>query len=70
VLADAQGNYVLIVNDKHETERRAVRVADTTADGLVIDEGLKGDERIIGTAGGFLRAGERVAVAGEPGAKP
>jgi RND family efflux transporter MFP subunit len=63
VLADAQGNYVLIVNDKNETERRAVHVADTTAEGFVIDSGLKGDERVIGTAGGFLRAGEKVRVA-------
>ncbi|HSC08565.1 MAG TPA: efflux RND transporter periplasmic adaptor subunit [Steroidobacteraceae bacterium] len=63
VLADAQGNYVLIVNDKDETERRAVHVADTTAEGFVIDSGLKGDERVIGTAGGFLRAGEKVRVA-------
>jgi RND family efflux transporter MFP subunit len=63
VLADAQGNYVLIVNDKDETERRAVHVADTTAEGFVIDSGLKGDERVIATAGGFLRAGEKVRVA-------
>ena len=70
VLADAQGNYVLVVNDKQETERRAVHVADTTADGFVIDSGLKGDERVIGTAGGFLRAGERVAVAEPASAKP
>ena len=69
VLADAQGNYVLIVNDKDETERRAVHVADTTADGFVIDSGLKGDERVIGTAGGFLRAGEKVRVA-QAGAQP
>jgi RND family efflux transporter MFP subunit len=70
VLADAQGNYVLIVNDKQETERRAVHVADTTADGFVIDSGLKGDERVIGTAGGFLRAGEKVRVAAQAGAQP
>ena len=70
VLADAQGNYVLVVNDKQEAERRAVHVADTTADGFVIDSGLKGDERVIGTAGGFLRAGERVAVAEEASAGP
>ncbi len=70
VLADAQGNYVLIVNGQQQTERRAVRVADTIADGIVIDEGLKGDERVISTAGGFLRAGERVAIAAQPGAQP
>jgi RND family efflux transporter MFP subunit len=63
VLADAQGNYVLVVNDKDETERRAVHVADTTPEGFVIDSGLKGDERVVGTAGGFLRAGEKVRIA-------
>jgi RND family efflux transporter MFP subunit len=70
VLADAQGNYVLIVNDKQETERRGVHVSDTTADGFVIDSGLKGDERVIGTAGGFLRAGERVVVADQASQQP
>jgi len=70
VLADAQGNYVLIVNAEQKTERRAVHVADTTADGIVIDTGLKGDERVISTAGGFLRAGEKVAIAAAPGTQP
>ncbi len=70
VLADAQGNYVLIVNAEQQTERRSVHVADTTVDGFVIDSGLKGDERVISTAGGFLRAGEKVAVASPEGATP
>jgi RND family efflux transporter MFP subunit len=69
VLADAQGNYVLIVNDKDETERRGVHVSDTTTDGFVIDSGLKGGERVIGTAGGFLRPGEKVKVAAAAGAE-
>jgi RND family efflux transporter MFP subunit len=70
VLTDAQGNYVLIVNAEQTTERRAVTVADTTATGIVIGEGLQGDERVISTAGGFLRPGEKVAVVGEAGARP
>jgi HlyD family secretion protein len=70
VLADEQGNYVLIVNAEQMTERRAVRVADTIAAGIVIGEGLQGDERVIGTAAGFLRAGEKVAVAAEQSARP
>jgi RND family efflux transporter MFP subunit len=70
VLADAQGNFVLVVNDKSETERRGVRVSDTTPDGIVIDEGLKGDERVIATAGGFLRAGERVTVSDQASTQP
>jgi len=70
VLADEQGNYVLVVNAEQMTERRAVRVADTIAAGIVIGEGLQGDERVISTAGGFLRAGEKVAVAVEQDARP
>jgi RND family efflux transporter MFP subunit len=70
VLADEQGNYVLIVNAEQVTERRAVSVADTTAAGIVIGAGLEGDERVISTAGGFLRAGEKVAVAAGESARP
>ena len=70
VMADEQGNYVLIVNAEQMTERRAVSVADTVAAGIVIGEGLQGDERVISTAGGFLRAGEKVAVAAGQSAQP
>jgi RND family efflux transporter MFP subunit len=63
VLSDAEGTYVLVVNDKSEAERRAVRVANTIPEGLVISAGLKGDERVIATAGAFLRIGEKVRVA-------
>lgn len=70
VLADQKGNYVLIVNAEQQAERRDVRVADTIAEGIVIGEGLQGDERVISTAGGFLRAGEKVAVATEQSTQP
>jgi RND family efflux transporter MFP subunit len=70
VLADQRGNYVLIVNAEQQAERRDVRVADTIAEGIVISEGLQGDERVISTAGGFLRAGEKVAVATEQSTQP
>jgi RND family efflux transporter MFP subunit len=63
VLSDAEGTYVLVVNEKSEAERRAVRVANTIPEGLVIAEGLTGDERVISTAGAFLRIGEKVRVA-------
>ena len=70
VLSDEQGNYVLIVNAEQKAERRAVRVADTISEGIVIAEGLQGDERVVTTAGGFLREGEQVAVAPEKSAQP
>ena len=63
VLSDSQGTYVLVVNGDSKAERRAVRVADTISEGLVISDGLKGDERVIATAGAFLRIGEKVRVA-------
>jgi RND family efflux transporter MFP subunit len=61
VLADAKGAYVFIINAKNEVERRAVRVIDTTAAGVVVGSGLTGSERIVTTAAGFLREGERVS---------
>ena len=70
VLSDEQGNYVLIVNAEQKAERRSVRVADTISEGIVIAEGLQGDERVVTTAGGFLREGEQVAVAPEKSAQP
>lgn len=63
VLSDAEGTYVLIVNSENKTERRAVRVANTVPEGLVIGEGLTGNERVVSTAGAFLRPGEPVKVA-------
>ena len=62
VLSDARGTFVLIVSAENKAERRAVRVASTVPEGLVIAEGLKGDERVITTAGAFLRPGEAVKV--------
>ncbi len=63
VLSDADGAYVYVVNDKNQVERRAVRVANTVPEGIVIGSGLTGNERIVATAGAFLRPGERVDVA-------
>jgi HlyD family secretion protein len=61
VLADAKGAYVFIINAKNEVERRPVRVIDTTATGVVVGAGITGSERIVTTAAGFLREGERVS---------
>jgi HlyD family secretion protein len=63
VMADASGSYVLVVNAAGKVERRAVRVSGTTEKGVVIAAGLSGDERVVATAGGFLRDGESVKVA-------
>jgi RND family efflux transporter MFP subunit len=63
VLSDTNGTYVYIVNSENKVERRSVRVAGTIAQGIVISEGLSGKERVVATAGGFLRPGEQVEVA-------
>jgi HlyD family secretion protein len=63
VLSDEGGTYVLVVNASNQVERRGVHVSDTNARGLVISSGVTGNERVIMTAAGFLRVGERVEVA-------
>ncbi len=63
VMADARGSYVLIVNSADKVERRPVRISGTTDSGVIIAEGLSGRERVIATAGGFLRDGEAVKIA-------
>ena len=63
VMADASGSYVLVVNDAEKVERRSVRVSGVTESGAIISAGLSGKERVVATAGGFLREGEQVKVA-------
>ena len=63
VQSDEKGTYVLIVNPNGRLERRDVRAAETTEQGIVIASGLTGQEKVVMTAGGFLRVGEQVAVA-------
>jgi len=51
------------VNSAERVERRAVRVSGTTETGVIVADGLTGNERVVATAGGFLRDGETVKVA-------
>ncbi|MGH8268132.1 MAG: efflux RND transporter periplasmic adaptor subunit [Steroidobacteraceae bacterium] len=64
VLTDGNGSYVFIVNAQDHAERRAVQVADTSDEGVIIGAGLTGSERVVTTAAGFLREGEPVKVTG------
>jgi RND family efflux transporter MFP subunit len=70
VLSDARGSYVYVVGAGNSVERRAVSIANTTPDGIVVGEGLNGDEQVIALAAGFLREGEKVNVAPPQGARP
>jgi HlyD family secretion protein len=63
VMSDSKGAYVYVVNDQNHVERRPIRVAGTTDAGVIVAEGLIGPERVVTTAGGFLRDGEPVTIA-------
>jgi RND family efflux transporter MFP subunit len=62
VMADSGGSYVLLVNADSKVQRHPVRVSGVTEAGAIIGEGLSGNERVVATAGGFLRDGEQVQV--------
>jgi RND family efflux transporter MFP subunit len=64
VLSDEQGNYVLIVGGDNKLERRGVTVAGARSEGLLVSDGLGGNERVVAVAGAFLRTGEVVSIAG------
>ena len=51
---DQQGSFVLIVNEKNGVERRTVKTGTVVDNLRVIEEGLKGEERVI--VKGLLRA--------------
>jgi HlyD family secretion protein len=62
VLSDIKGPYVYIIDADSRVERRDVEVGGTISTGIIITKGLSGDERIVTTAAGFLRQGEKVNV--------
>ncbi len=63
VLSDEQGNYAMIVNAQQKIERRAVTVAGTRSEGLLVSAGLSNTDQVVAIAGAFLRIGEQVVVA-------
>jgi RND family efflux transporter MFP subunit len=63
VMSDRQGAYVYIIDNNSHVERRTVTIGGTIDAGVVISSGITGQERIVTTAGGFLRNGEAVTVA-------
>lgn len=62
VLSDSTGPYVFIIGSNNRVERRDVQVGGTISAGVIITKGLRGDERVVTTAAGFLRKGEQVNV--------
>lgn len=67
VLSDAEGTYVVIVKADDTVARRAVEVSGSRREGLVISSGLEGNERVVLTAGPFLRLGEKIVATGLDG---
>lgn len=64
VLADGTGSYVLGVDANDIVVRRGITVGGAHRDGLLVTSGLEAGQRVVATAGAFLREGEKVAVAG------
>ena len=60
VLTDDEGQYVMVVGPNNTVERRGVRIASVTDRGVVVAEGLSGNEQVVESAGQFLNPGERV----------
>lgn len=60
VQTDASGSFILIVNDKGIVERRDVKIGSVSSKGLAIASGITGQEKIVVSAGAFLRPGEKV----------
>jgi HlyD family secretion protein len=63
VLTDEAGNYVLVVDREARVARRAVNVAGAQSEGLLVTSGISDSDRIVATAGAFLRVGEQVEIA-------
>jgi RND family efflux transporter MFP subunit len=63
VMSDAAGNYVFIVDDAVTVVRRGITVAGSRPEGLAVASGLQAGDRIVVTAGPYLRVGEKVRVA-------
>jgi HlyD family secretion protein len=60
VLSDDRGSYVYVVDEKNVIRRRDVKVGAVVDRGVVISEGLTGNERVVYSAGAFLNEGEKV----------
>lgn len=60
VLADTQGNFVYVLGRDNKVERRAVTVGTVSDAGVGIATGLTGAEKVVASAGAFLKPGDKV----------
>ena len=61
IMSDKAGSYVYIVGRDNKVVRRAVKMGDVTANGIVIRDGLAGTEQVVLRAGAFLSPGDAVS---------
>ena len=54
------GSFVYVVGKDNKVKQRPVKVGPVTANGLIIEEGLAGTERVVVYAGGFLNPDETI----------
>ena len=60
IMSDDSESYLYIVGDDNKVARRPIKLGNVTPNGIVIREGLTGQERVVLRAGGFLNEGETV----------
>jgi RND family efflux transporter MFP subunit len=60
VLSDDKGNYVLVLGADNRVERRAITTATVSDQGVSVATGLNGTEKVVLSAGAFLRPGEKI----------
>lgn len=72
VMADAEGNYVYVLGKDNQVERRKITIGNVSDAGVGIASGLTGTERVVASAGAFLKPGDKVNPVLEPqaGAAP
>lgn len=60
ILTDEKGSYVMVVGAENRVERRDISVGSVTDNGVAIASGLDGREKVVVSAGAFLRPGEAI----------
>jgi HlyD family secretion protein len=60
VLSDDKGNYVYVVNDNNQVERRNIQIGTVNEAGVTIASGLSGNEAVVLSAGPFLNPGQKI----------
>ncbi len=60
ILSDDKGNFVYVVDKANRAQRQAVKTGTVTPAGIAVIEGLRGNEKVVLRAGGFLNPGDKV----------